>query len=150
MRCFTVLGPSQTGKSKVIEQLGSLEGRPGLTTTPYGLGLSEFTFLGESWCGLDAPGSNEALAHAQDALLASDAAILCVSPDPEQAVLAAPYLKAIEASGTPCILFVNRMDEPRGRLRDVVAALQAYLQASAGAQTDPDPRGRHGSSGAAT
>jgi len=27
---------------------------------------------------------------------------------------------------TPCILFVNRMDEPRGRLRDVVAALQDY------------------------
>lgn len=126
MRCFTVLGPSQTGKSTVIEKLGSLEGRPNLTTMPYGLGLSEFSFLGESWCGLDAPGSNEAIAHAQDALLASDAAILCVSPDPEQAVLAAPYLRVIEASGTPCILFVNRMDEPRGRLRDVVAALQAY------------------------
>ena len=27
---------------------------------------------------------------------------------------------------TPCILFGNRMDEPRGRLRDVVAALQDY------------------------
>ncbi len=126
MRCFTVLGPSQTGKSKVLERLGSLEGRPTVTTSPYGMGLSEFTFLGEPWCGLDTPGSNEALAHAQDALLASDAAILCVSPDPEQAVLAAPYLRALEASGTPCILFVNRMDEPRGRLRDIVAALQAY------------------------
>ena len=27
MRCFTVLGPSQTGKSTVVEKLGSLEGR---------------------------------------------------------------------------------------------------------------------------
>jgi elongation factor G len=27
---------------------------------------------------------------------------------------------------TPCILFINRMDEPGGRLRDVVAALQDY------------------------
>ena len=41
-------------------------------------------------------------------------------------MLAAPYLRIIEASGTPCILFVNRMDEPRGRLRDVIAALQDY------------------------
>jgi elongation factor G len=62
----------------------------------------------------------------QHALLASDACILCVNPVPEEAVLAAPYLRMIEASGTPCILFVNRMDEPRGRLRDVIAALQDY------------------------
>ncbi|HET7411595.1 MAG TPA: elongation factor G [Pararhizobium sp.] len=126
MRCFTVLGPSQTGKSTVLEKLGSLEGRPTTFSTPYGLTLSQFEFLGEPWCGLDTPGSNEALGHAQDALLASDAAILCVSPDPEEAVLAAPYLRAIEASETPTILFVNRIDEAKSRLRDVVAALQGY------------------------
>jgi len=93
---------------------------------PYGLNLTEFTFGNEAWCALDAPGPNEALAHAQHALLASDACILCVSSAPEEAVLAAPYLRVIEASETPCILFVNRMDEPRGRLRDVIAALQDY------------------------
>jgi elongation factor G len=63
---------------------------------------------------------------AQDALLASDACILCISPTPDEAVLVAPYLRAIEASGTPCLVFINRMDEPRGRLRDVIGALQAY------------------------
>ncbi|MBW9064091.1 elongation factor G [Rhizobium herbae] len=126
MRCFTVLGPSQTGKSTVVEKLGSLEGAPRKSNSPYGLNLTEFTFGSEPWCALDAPGGNEALVHAQHALLASDACILCVSPAPEEAVLAAPYLRVIEASGTPCILFVNRMDEPRGRLRDVIAALQDY------------------------
>lgn len=126
MRCFTVLGPSQTGKSTLVEKLGSLEGPPRKSVSPYGLGLTEFEFGNETWCALDAPGSGEALAHAQHALLASDACILCVSPAPEEAVLAAPYLRVIEASGTPCILFVNRMDEPRGRLRDVIAALQDY------------------------
>jgi elongation factor G len=75
---------------------------------------------------VDTPGANEALTQAQDALLVSDACVLCVSPVPEEAVLAAPYLKAIEASATPCIIFVNRMDEPRGRLRDVIASLQDY------------------------
>jgi elongation factor G len=126
MRCFTVLGPSQTGKSMLVEKLGSLESPPRKSVSPYGLGLTEFEFGNETWCALDTPGSGEALAHAQHALLASDACILCVSPVPEEAVLSAPYLRVIEASGTPCILFVNRMDEPRGRLRDVIAALQDY------------------------
>ncbi|CAN7488737.1 elongation factor G [Pararhizobium sp. LjRoot235] len=126
MRCFTVLGPSQTGKSTIVEKLGSLEGAPRKSNSPYGLNLTEFSFGNEAWCALDAPGGNEALVHAQHALLASDACILCVSPAPDEAVLAAPYLRVIEASGTPCILFVNRMDEPRGRLRDVIAALQDY------------------------
>jgi elongation factor G len=126
MRCFTVVGPSQTGKTTVVDKLGSLEGIPKKSSSPHGLNFTEFTFLNEPWCALDAPGAIESLPHAQHALLASDACILCVSPVPEEAVLAAPYLRMIEASGTPCILFVNRMDEPRGRLRDVIAALQDY------------------------
>jgi elongation factor G len=130
MRCFTVLGPSQTGKSTVVEKLGSLEGAPRKSISPYGLNLTEFTFGNEAWCALDAPGPIEVLAHVQHALLASDACILCISPAPDQAVLAAPYIKIIEASGTPCIIFVNRMDEPRGRLRDVIAAIQDYASHS--------------------
>ncbi|TCU16511.1 elongation factor G [Rhizobium sullae] len=126
MRCFTVLGPSQTGKSTLVAKLASLEGTPRKSVSPYGSSLTEFEFGSEGWCALDTPGANEALALAQDSLLASDACILCVSPSPDEAVLAAPYLRVIEASGTPCILFVNRMDEPRGRLRDVIAALQDY------------------------
>lgn len=126
MRCFTVLGPSQIGKSTLVERLGSLGGEPKKSVSPYGLAIAEFEFGGEPWCALDVPGNNEAIAIAQDALLASDTCVLCVSPVVEEAVLAAPYLRVIEASGTPCIVFVNRMDEPRGRLRDVVAALQDY------------------------
>jgi elongation factor G len=126
MRCFTVLGPSQTGKSTLVSKLASLEDTSRKSASPYNLNLTEFAFLEETWCAIDTPGTNEALALAQDSLLASDACILCVSPSPEDAVLAAPYLRAIDASATPCIVFVNRMDEPRGRLRDVVAALQAY------------------------
>ena len=126
MRCFTVLGPSQAGKSTLVEKLAALEGASKKSISPYGLGLTEFEFGNEAWCALDAPGSGEALAHAHHALLASDACILCVSPNPEEAVLAAPYLRVIEASGTPCILFVNRMDEPRGRLRDIIASLQDF------------------------
>ncbi|MCB1391487.1 MAG: elongation factor G, partial [Rhodobacteraceae bacterium] len=31
-----------------------------------------------------------------------------------------------EASGTPCVIFINKMDATRARLRDVVGALQGY------------------------
>lgn len=126
MRCFTVLGPSHAGKSTLAEKLGALEGGARNAATPQGLGVVEFDFLGEPWCALDAPGSIEALAATQAALTASDACILCVSPNPEEAVLAAPYLRVIEASGTPCIVFINRIDEPKGRVRDIIAALQDY------------------------
>ncbi|CAN7513087.1 elongation factor G [Rhizobium sp. LjRoot258] len=126
MRCFTVLGPSQTGKTTLVAKLASLEGTPRKSASPYGSSLTEFDFKDEAWCAVDTPGANEALALAQDALLVSDACILCISPTPDDAVLAAPYLRAIEASGTPCVVFINRMDEPRGRLRDVIAALQTY------------------------
>ena len=126
MRCFAVLGPSQTGKTTLAEKLAALEGTGTVQLSPNGLGVTDFSFMGEDWCALDTAGSVEALAQTQDALLASDACILCVSPNPEVAVLAAPYLRSIEASGTPCILFVNRIDEPKGRIRDVIAALQDY------------------------
>ncbi|OCJ03129.1 elongation factor G [Rhizobium sp. AC44/96] len=126
MRCFTVLGPSQTGKTTLVAKLASLEGTPRKSVSPYGSSLTEFEFKNETWCAIDTPGANEALALAQDSLLVSDACILCISPTPDDAVLAAPYLRAIEASGTPCLIFINRMDEPRGRLRDVIAALQTY------------------------
>jgi elongation factor G len=128
MRCFAVVGPSQTGKTTLVDKLGALDGAARRATSPYGLSLSQFEFGGEAWCALDAPGSIESLTHAQDSLLASDACILCVSPVPEEAVLAAPYLRVIEASGTPCIIFINRIDEPRGRIRDVIAALQDYAR----------------------
>jgi elongation factor G len=99
MRCFTVLGPSQSGKSTLAGQLASLEGPRKSSVMPHGLELFTFEFLNEAWCALDTPGSNEALAHVHAALLASDACILCVPSSPDDALLAAPYLRVIEASG---------------------------------------------------
>ncbi|MEM7777655.1 MAG: elongation factor G, partial [Pseudomonadota bacterium] len=41
-------------------------------------------------------------------------------------VLAAPYLRAAEEAGTPCMILINRLDEPKGRIRDVVSSLQEF------------------------
>lgn len=126
MRCITVMGPSQSGKSELVKRLAHLDGHPPKVEQAGHLALSRFTFLGEPWCAIDMAGGPEYARMAGAALLASDAAVLCVAPDPDEAVLAAPYLRAIEAAGTPCLIFINRIDAPKGRVRDVVSALQAY------------------------
>lgn len=128
MRCVAVLGPSQTGKTTLVDRLSSLEGKAQRFGTPDGPDVVRFTFLGDEWVALDCPGTIESLCQTQNALLAADAAVVCVSPDPEQAVLAAPYLRAAEVCGTPTLLFIGRIDEPRGRIRDVIAALQDYAE----------------------
>lgn len=126
MRCITVLGPSQSGKTELIRRMASLDGHPPRSETAGPVTLTRFTYLDEPWCALDLAGGPEFARMAARPLLASDAAVLCVAPDPNEAVLAAPYLRAIEASGTPCLIFINKIDSPKGRIRDVVAALQAY------------------------
>ncbi len=126
MRCITVLGPSQSGKTELVGALAALEdGHPRSETAGH-LTLTRFGFMGEDWCALDVSGGPEFARMGGAALLAADAAVLCVAPDPDEAVLAAPWLRAIEAANVPCFIFINRMDAPKGRVRDMVAALQAY------------------------
>lgn len=126
MRLITVMGPSQSGKTELVKRLAHLDGHPPKVEQAGHIALSRFTFMGEPWCAIDMAGGPEYARMVGGPLLASDIAVLCVAPDPDEAVLAAPYLRAVEASGTPCLIFINRMDAPKGRVRDVVAALQAY------------------------
>ncbi len=125
-RAIAILGASNTGKSTLIDRMCGLEGQPQPPAAPGELRIASFTHLGESWQAIDTPGSIELLNVAVDALLAADAAVVCIGPDPAAALLASPYLHAVEAAGTPCVLFINRIDEATGRVRDIVAALQDY------------------------
>jgi elongation factor G len=108
--------------------MSQLEGATPRTETAGNLALTRFSFLNEPWCALDVAGSAEPSGTTGSALAASDAVILCVPSDPAAAVLAAPYLRIIEASGTPCLIFINKMDAPQGRVHDIVSALQGYSQ----------------------
>ncbi|MCC6306584.1 MAG: elongation factor G, partial [Rhodobacteraceae bacterium] len=88
--------------------------------------LTAFDFMGEPWTALDLAGGPDFVPLAAGPLMAADAAVLCVPADPAAAMLAAPYLRLLEASRTPTLLFVNRIDAAAGRVRDIVAALQAF------------------------
>lgn len=125
-RCFAVLGAANTGKSTLVDQMCMLEGKALPAAQPGEMRVAAFTHLGEKWTALDCPGSVDFLPQAMDALLAADAAVICVAPDAAQAPLASPYLHMAEAAGTPVILFINRMDEAAGRVADIAASLQDY------------------------
>ena len=129
MRVFTILGPSQSGKSTLLEGLiGLEEQRPKSVDMQGAATATQFSFMGDDWCAIDIAGGAENLSTAGPALAASDAAVLCVGADPEGAVLAAPYFRLIEEAGVPCFLFVNRVDAAQGRISEVIAALQVYCR----------------------
>ncbi|MFC3613193.1 elongation factor G [Lutimaribacter marinistellae] len=126
MRVFTLLGPSQSGKSTLAEAIAALDGRSDRFDLCDTVHLHGFSYLDEPWCAIDVDGGRDAMGHAGRALAMSDAAVVVAPPDPEAAVLCAPYLRLTEAAGIPTFLFLNRMDSPNGRIRDIVAALQGY------------------------
>ncbi len=129
MRVFTVLGPSQSGKSTLIEGLTGLEDqRPTKLDMQGAATATQFEFMGDDWCAIDIAGGAENLSTAGPALAASDAAVLCVGADPDGAVLAAPYFRLIEEAGVPCFLFVNRVDAAAGRISEIISALQVYCR----------------------
>ncbi|MFQ5566271.1 MAG: elongation factor G [Paracoccaceae bacterium] len=125
-RCIVVLGAAGTGKSTLVDRFTELEGGHPHPATAYETRTARFTFLGDDWTALDCPGSLEFMQQAMDAMLVADAAVICVSPQPEQAVLAAPYIRLAESAGVPTFLVINRIDEARAPARDIVEALQSY------------------------
>lgn len=125
MRVFTVLGPSQSGKSTLVEAISRLDGRP--TTFDVSGTVHLHGFLtgratvrdrrrwGRRCTGLCRPCNGDFGRRRGRG-----------APDPNAAVLCAPYLRLVEEAGIPCFLFINRMDNPNGRVRDIIAALQTY------------------------
>ncbi|RZV49274.1 MAG: elongation factor G, partial [Sphingomonadaceae bacterium] len=58
------------------------------------------------------------------AVAAADCAIVVGDPDPARAPLAAPALKMLDELGMPHLIFVNRIDQARGSIRELLEALQ--------------------------
>ena len=125
-KCVAILGANGVGKSTLAARLAALEGGRMPPAQAHEIAVAEFGFLGDSWTMLDCPGSLEFMQQAMDALLVADIAVICVSPNPEHAVLAAPFIRLTEQAHVPTVLFINRVDEARAPARDIVAALQGY------------------------
>ena len=127
MRVVSILGPSQAGKTTLAAALAAIEDQRPRHAKLYGeAGITRFSFMGDEWAVLDCPGGTHNLPLLPPALAASDAAVLCVPAEAEAAVLAAPYLRLLEAAGLPTFIYINKLDVATDRTSDITASLQAY------------------------
>jgi elongation factor G len=142
-RVIALVGPAGAGKTSLAEAMLFAAGatdRLGSTANGSSIGdsspesrqrggstelnLYNFQYLGDSFAILDAPGSVGFAADGARALAIADVAIVVVDPDPARAPLAAPALRALDELGIPHLIFVNRIDQAHGRVRDLLSALQ--------------------------
>lgn len=135
-RSAALIGPYGSGKSTLFEVLLAAAGAPlkraGMLrdrTASTSLAMGGAEFMGESWTLLDCPGSIEFFHETEAALEVVDFAVLVVDPDPARARTIFPYFRALATSGTPHLLFINRIDTLAGLVRDTLAALQALSPA---------------------
>src|SRR5215208_5734393 len=142
-RVIALVGPAGAGKTSLAEAMLFAAGttdRLGSTANGSSIGdsspesrqrggstelnLYNFQYLGDEFAILDVPGSVGFAADGAKALAIADVAIVVVDPDPARAPLAAPALRALDELSIPHLIFVNRIDQAHGRIRDLLSALQ--------------------------
>ncbi len=129
VRAIAVVGPTGAGKTALTQSLASAaSGGSGAISAAAGQSTeTSFTaidYLGDHYALIDAPGAVDFMADADFALPGADLAIVVADSDPDKAALLQPFLKAIEDFKVPHLLFINKIDQARGRIRDLLEALQ--------------------------
>jgi elongation factor G len=142
-RAIALVGPAGAGKTSLAEAMLFAAGatdRLGSTDNGSSIGdcspearsrggstelnLYHFSHLQDDFAIVDCPGSVGFAADGARAIAVADMAIVVVDPDPARAPLAAPALRMLDELGIPHLIFVNRIDQARGRIRDLLSALQ--------------------------
>jgi elongation factor G len=142
-RAIALVGPAGAGKTSLAESMLFAAGasdRLGSTANGTSIGdssaeararggstelnLYNFKYLDDEFALIDCPGSIGFAADGARAVAVADLAIVVVDPDPARAPLAAPALRMLDELGIPHLIFVNRIDQAHGRVRDLLSALQ--------------------------
>jgi elongation factor G len=141
VRMLALVGPTGAGKTTLMEALltasGAVDRKPAAGEKLIGdaspeakarghsveLNLANFEFMGERYAVVDCPGAVEFSAEADAALAAVDLALIVAEPDPAKAALLQPIMQELERLGVPRALFINKMDQARGPIDDLLAAL---------------------------
>jgi elongation factor G len=142
-RSIALVGPGGAGKTSLAEALlfaagasgrqgnvadgssagdGSPEARARGGSTE--LNLMNFDYMGDHYALIDCPGSVGFAADGALATAIADLALVVVDPDPARALLAEPTLRQLEALGIPHMIFVNKIDQARGSIQNLLEALQ--------------------------
>ena len=155
-RTIAIVGPAGAGKTSLAEALLLAAGAiPRLGAVDAGtsvgdaspqararggsteLNLMRFDWGGDPYALLDAPGSTGFATDIEAALATADLALVVIDSDPAHAPLVEPTLRRLEAIGLPHALFVNKIDQARGTIGDLLVALQPMSAAALVARQIP-------------
>ncbi|MBV8353917.1 MAG: elongation factor G [Candidatus Eremiobacteraeota bacterium] len=143
LRDVAVVGPHHSGKTTLVEALlahcGAINRRgsvhDGTTTTdhePESIGHAQSTTVGfaHTTCGnldlniIDCPGFVDFFEEAKLALLAADAAIVVIDPDPGRVIQTQTLLNFIESRKLPHLFIVNKLDRDGADFLGTLSALR--------------------------
>ncbi len=142
-RCIALVGPQSSGKTTLLESMllaaGVIQkkGRVGNGTT---VGDSNpearsrqmstqttparFSYLGDDWVVLDAPGAVDLSQDARQAMLVADTVVVVTDPDADRMLALGPIFRFLDDHKIPHILFINKLDTTSGPVRELIGAAQ--------------------------
>jgi elongation factor G len=129
VRAIALVGPTGAGKSALATALASAAtGGPGAAPNAQGqsgeTNITSLDFMGDHYAIIDTPGAVDFVADSDFALPGVDLAIVVADPDPDKAMLLQPFLHRLEELKIPRAIFINKIDQARGRIRDLLEAFQ--------------------------
>ena len=155
-RSIALIGPAGAGKTSLAEAILHISGavsRQGSVEAGTSVGdaspearergssteinFMQFEWMGEPFSLIDIPGSPSFADDAAMAISAVDLAIVVIDPDPARAPLAEPVLRKLERAGVPHALFVNKIEQARGSIQELLAALAPMSAAALVARQIP-------------
>jgi len=154
-RLVSIVGPFQSGKTSLLEGIlarGGAVARQGSVREGTTVGdsssegrshamsvepnVASIDYFGDRLTFFDSPGSIEFIHDMRYALPVCDAGVVVCEADPRKVPALQVILRELEDLGLPRILFLNKIDQANGGLRETLEMLQPASRTPAAAAPD--------------